>query len=95
MILNLTIVVLYVVNLLLRIRSAPDAAAPFWLSVVGVGLLAISGYLGGSLVFEERVAVAEPEAGHVLVGTMELEAAGMVEHPSSRDPNREAPRRAG
>jgi uncharacterized membrane protein len=66
---NLTIVVLYVVNLWLRMAAAPgaqDAAMdlPVWLSVVAVALLAISGWLGGHLVYVENVAV-QPKGGDV------------------------------
>ena len=62
MVLNLTIVLLFVVNIGLRMRGAPGDALPLALSVVGVGLLLISGWLGGTLVYERAVAVApEPD----------------------------------
>ena len=69
MALNLTVVVLYVVNLILRTRSAPDAALPFWLSLLGVVLLGMSGYLGGALVFEHRVGVTEHSTSGSPAGT--------------------------
>ena len=69
MVSNLTIVVLYLVNLFLRTRAAPDAALPFWLSLAGVALLGVSGYLGGALVFEHRVGVNEPSASGYPAGT--------------------------
>jgi uncharacterized membrane protein len=62
MILNLTVVALYAGNLYLRGFAAPDDPAPLWLSVLGVGLLGVSGFLGGTLVFEERVGVVEQVA---------------------------------
>lgn len=57
MLLNLTIVALYAVNLWLRTTSEPGAAAPMVLSIVAVVLLGISGWLGGELVFRHGVAV--------------------------------------
>jgi uncharacterized membrane protein len=53
--LNLTIVVLYLVNLGLRLRFPPDHPLPFALSIVAVVLLAVSGWLGGALVYEHGV----------------------------------------
>jgi uncharacterized membrane protein len=60
MVLNLTIVVVYAVNAYLRTRTTPDAPLPFWLSLAAIVLLCVSGWLGGSLVYVHRVAVAEP-----------------------------------
>lgn len=57
MLLNLTVVALYVVNLWLRTTSASGAAAPLALSIVAVLMLAVSGWLGGELVFRHGVAV--------------------------------------
>jgi uncharacterized membrane protein len=58
MTINLTVVGLYVINSWLR---WPDAAnfrgAPLWLSLIGVGLLAISGWLGGKMVYVDGIAV--------------------------------------
>jgi uncharacterized membrane protein len=57
---NLLVVVLFVVNAWLRIRS-PDAGAGasslVWLSVIAVALLVVSGWLGGKLVYVHGVAV--------------------------------------
>src|SRR5205814_5483077 len=50
MILNLTAVGLYVVNIVLRTGARNDAHVailPFVLSLAGVGLISVSGYLGG------------------------------------------------
>jgi uncharacterized membrane protein len=63
--LNLAVVGLFICNAWLR-HANPDASAagtPFFLSLVGVALLAVSGWLGGKLVFEAAVGVsggAEP-----------------------------------
>ena len=57
---NLTIVVLFVINAWLRIRAGDAgnaATGPVWLSLVAIVLLAISGWLGGKLVYESGVAV--------------------------------------
>ena len=57
MVINLTVVALYVVNVWLRWGNPADLGAPFWLSVAAVGLLAVSGWLGGKMVYEHGVAV--------------------------------------
>ena len=58
MAINLTIVVLYVVNVWLRKRGGLDAAV--WLSLISVGLLAVSGWLGGKMVYVHGIAVDTP-----------------------------------
>ena len=57
MAINLTVVVLYVINLWLRADAAEVRGAPLWLSVIGVALLGVSGWLGGKLVYVYGVAV--------------------------------------
>lgn len=57
MIINLTVVALFAVNLWLRTRTAPGGRTPIALSAVAVVLLGISGWLGGELVFRHGVAV--------------------------------------
>ena len=63
---NLTVVALYAINIWLRVNS-PDAGAaattPVWLSAVSIGLLLISGWLGGKLVYEGGVAVDTESLG--------------------------------
>ncbi|WP_447979942.1 DUF2231 domain-containing protein [Candidatus Nitrospira bockiana] len=59
---NLTIVALFAVNLLMRMASPPGAGLPIVLSVIGVALLGVSGWLGGELVYVHGVAV-EPHKG--------------------------------
>jgi len=58
MILNLTVVGLYAVNLYLRLGSARGATLPIALSVIGAVLLGISGWLGGELVYRLGVGVS-------------------------------------
>jgi uncharacterized membrane protein len=57
MTLNLTVVALYVVNIILRVGNPDRITGPVWLSVIAVALLAASGWLGGKLVYELGVAV--------------------------------------
>lgn len=61
MLINLTIVALFVVNLLIRMTSPPGAGLPIVLSVIGIGLLGVSGWLGGELVYVHGVAVEPRE----------------------------------
>ena len=60
MLINLSIVVLFVINLSLRMWSEPGAVLPSLLSLIGIGMLSVSGWLGGELVYVHRVAV-KPE----------------------------------
>jgi uncharacterized membrane protein len=64
---NLTVVALYVVNAYIRKRSGGVSDAAIWLSFISVALLAVSGWLGGKLVYVHGVAVdpapAEAETG--------------------------------
>src|SRR5438105_9654595 len=58
--LNLIAVAVYGINLSLRSSSLVDArisVGPLILSLVGIGLLSASGYLGGKLVYDEGIAV--------------------------------------
>lgn len=57
---NLTIVVLFAINIWWRISAGDEGAAangPTWLSLVAILLLLVSGWLGGKLVYESGVAV--------------------------------------
>ena len=58
MAINLTVVVLYVINFWLRVNSPDKAGTAVWLSVIGIGLLVVSGWLGGKMVYEHGVAVS-------------------------------------
>jgi len=55
MALNLTIVVLYLINAWLRRDGVTDGA--IWLSVLSVLLLGVSGWLGGHMVYVHGAAV--------------------------------------
>jgi len=55
--LNLTIVVLYLINIWLRATGAASDAASVWLSAVSIAMLVVSGWLGGKLVYVHGVAV--------------------------------------
>jgi uncharacterized membrane protein len=60
MVINLSIVILFAINLWLRVGSEAGAVLPLILSLVGVALLGLSGWLGGELVYVHSVAV-EPQ----------------------------------
>ena len=59
MVTNLSIVVLFTLNVLLRILEVETI--PIILSVIGVSLLGLSGWLGGELVYVHGVAVEPHE----------------------------------
>jgi len=54
---NLGVVVLYVINLWMRAGTPDNLRTPFVLSLIAIGLLLISGWLGGKMVYELGVAV--------------------------------------
>lgn len=56
---NLIVVALYAFNLGLRIEGPGDSMLPVALSACSVALLALSGWLGGHLVYVYRVGVDE------------------------------------
>jgi len=58
---NVTAVVLSLISLWFRCRDGVAADYPlvFWFSLVVVLILAVTGWLGGELVFKHRVGVAE------------------------------------
>jgi uncharacterized membrane protein len=58
MVINLTVVALFVVSFLLRLGGAPESRLPVLVSLIGVLLLAVSGWLGGEMVFVHGVAAA-------------------------------------
>jgi uncharacterized membrane protein len=61
MIINVSLVLLFSINVLLRLSTGPHAIAPIVLSVVGVGGLVISGWLGGELVYVKGVGVQDQQ----------------------------------
>ena len=54
---NLTVVAIYIVNIFLRHGDPQNLKLPMLLSLVTVGLLLVSGWLGGKMVFEAGVGV--------------------------------------
>lgn len=60
MALNLGAVALFALNWYLRTQVAPDSWWPLALSIIGVIGILVSGWLGGELVYAERVGVEEP-----------------------------------
>jgi uncharacterized membrane protein len=60
MCLNLLAVVVFAVDFWLRFSRPPADNVPFILSIVGVILIFITGYLGGELVYVRGVAVKQP-----------------------------------
>ncbi len=59
---NLTVVVLYVVNFWMRMPAPENPGKLVWLSLISIGLLTISGWLGGKMVYEHGIAVDTPPA---------------------------------
>jgi len=59
MLINLSVVALYVVNLLLRWQPDSRPGTPFVLSTVCILALLVSGWLGGHMVYMHGVAVSE------------------------------------
>ena len=60
MILNLMVVTIYGINLWIRSSALSDpkiGLPPLLLSIIGVSLLSVSGYLGGRLIYDEGIAV--------------------------------------
>jgi uncharacterized membrane protein len=60
MVLNLSAVVLFAVNAFVRTRVGLESKWPLVLSLIGVVGVLISGWLGGEMVYVERVGVEEP-----------------------------------
>jgi len=57
MILNLSIAILFTINLWLRVGNDAGATLPVILSFLGIAMLGISGWLGGELVYVHGVSV--------------------------------------
>lgn len=58
---NLLIVVLFIINFWWRLQENldPDTKGPIWLSVISIVLLAVSGWLGGTMVYIHSAGVNE------------------------------------
>jgi uncharacterized membrane protein len=61
MAINLVVVALYAVNFWLRVNSPEKAGSLMWLSLLAIGLLVISGWLGGKMVYVHGIAVDTPD----------------------------------
>ena len=61
MLLNLGAVALFAVNAFVRMRVGLESRWPLVLSLIGVVGVLVSGWLGGELVYVERVGVEEAE----------------------------------
>jgi uncharacterized membrane protein len=57
MIINLAAVAVFAVNFGMRSQRAPGDAPPLILTVIGVALIGVSGWLGGAMVYVHGVAV--------------------------------------
>lgn len=57
MTINLIVVILYGINIGLRIGGSEVNGIPLLISVIGVGLLGISGWLGGAMAYRHGVGV--------------------------------------
>jgi uncharacterized membrane protein len=73
MALNVVVMVLYAVNAWLRSRGMLESG--MWLSALGVAVLAVSGWLGGKLVYEHGVGI-DTEALRATVPSPQSASAG-------------------
>lgn len=62
MVINLTVVALFIASAYMRHESHSPAGTPFILSVVAILMLLVSGWLGGKMVFEAGVGVNADES---------------------------------
>ena len=56
--LNLIIVGLFVANLVLRTMGNAETGLPFVLSIIGIGLLLVSGWFGWEMIYRQGVAIS-------------------------------------
>ncbi|PYQ16877.1 MAG: hypothetical protein DMF80_03220 [Acidobacteria bacterium] len=57
LLLNLAVIGVFVMDFLLRLRTDPYDKVPVFFSAVGIALLAVSGWLGGEMVYRLGVGV--------------------------------------
>jgi nitrite reductase/ring-hydroxylating ferredoxin subunit len=65
-VLNITAVILYVVSLALRyprLDLGRTPIVPFIISLIGIAVIAVSGYLGGTLVYDDGIGVGRHRRG--------------------------------
>jgi uncharacterized membrane protein len=61
--LNIAVVLLYAMNFGMRVNGGAIQGLPLAFSIVAIVLLAVSGWLGGHMVYVHRVGVDEPVLG--------------------------------
>jgi uncharacterized membrane protein len=76
--LNLTIVVLYVINAWLRVKGSASPNATLWLSIISIAMLLVSGWLGGKMVYEAGVAVGPAPETAADTGAWTADRSGRV-----------------
>jgi len=64
MLVNVAGLVIFAIDFALRLRSAPGAIAPFILSIIGVLLISVGGWLGGEMVYVKGMAVEAAQKNH-------------------------------
>jgi uncharacterized membrane protein len=62
MLMNLSVVILFAINLWIRMESVPGTALPIFLSAIAIAMLGVSGWLGGHLVYVHGVSVEPQQA---------------------------------
>ncbi len=62
MIINVTALILFIINFYLRSTGTPEMVGPFILSIIGVLFILVSGWLGGQMVYVHGLAVDETVA---------------------------------
>lgn len=65
MTINITVLVLFAVNFWLRSDAPVDDSGLVWLSLIGVALLGVSGWLGGEMVYVHGVGVGRSRAERI------------------------------
>jgi uncharacterized membrane protein len=60
--LNIAVVLLYAMNFGMRVNGGAIAGLPLAFSIAAIVLLAVSGWLGGHMVYVHRVGVDESES---------------------------------
>lgn len=60
MAINLGVVALFLINFWMRYSAPGKGSLTLWLSIIAIGLLVISGWLGGKMVYEHGIGVSTP-----------------------------------
>ncbi len=87
MIFNLSIVVLYIINIIIRANSPNAHVGPFILSIIGVLALTYSGWLGWDMVYEHGMGVGLEPDGRLKKGRVRpYEPAGETGRERATEP---------